>query len=79
MLIGRFMGAAELSDLGRRNKQLLLAAFPIAGFLVLWAARGWDAVQITAGLKAGEVVVLDPPSALGPGTQVQIQTGKAGS
>jgi hypothetical protein len=32
-----------------------------------------DAVQVTTGLKAGEVVVLDPPSALGPGTQVQIQ------
>jgi RND family efflux transporter MFP subunit len=30
-----------------------------------------DAVQVTSGLKAGEVVVLDPPSALGPGTQVQ--------
>jgi membrane fusion protein (multidrug efflux system) len=32
-----------------------------------------DAVQVTAGVKAGEVVVLDPPSALGPGTQVQIE------
>ena len=32
-----------------------------------------DAIQVTSGLKAGEVVVLDPPSALGPGTQVQIQ------
>ncbi len=33
-----------------------------------------DAVQVTSGLKAGEVVVMDPPSALGPGTQVQIET-----
>ena len=33
-----------------------------------------DAVQVTSGLKAGEVVVVDPPSALGPGTQVQIET-----
>ena len=32
-----------------------------------------DAVQVTSGLKAGEVVVVDPPSALGPGTQVQVQ------
>ena len=32
-----------------------------------------DAVQVTAGLKAGEVVVVDPPSALGPGTQVQVE------
>jgi membrane fusion protein, multidrug efflux system len=39
-----------------------------------------DAVQVTSGLKAGEVVVVDPPSALGPGTQVQIERDtKAGS
>ena len=30
-----------------------------------------DAVQVTSGLKAGETVVVDPPSALGPGTPVQ--------
>jgi membrane fusion protein (multidrug efflux system) len=34
-----------------------------------------DAIQVTSGLKAGDVVVVDPPSALGPGTQVQVQTG----
>ena len=43
-----------------------------------------DAVQVTSGLKAGDVVVLDPPSALGPGTQVQVEKpaprdSKAGS
>ncbi len=39
-----------------------------------------DAVQVTSGLQAGELVVLDPPSALGPGTQVDVQrTPKAGS
>ena len=39
-----------------------------------------DAIQVTSGLKAGEVVVVDPPSALGPGTQVQVERGgKAGS
>jgi membrane fusion protein, multidrug efflux system len=32
-----------------------------------------DAIQVTDGLKAGEVVVTDPPSALGPGTLVQVQ------
>jgi len=32
-----------------------------------------DAVQVTDGLKAGEMVVVDPPAALGPGTQVDIQ------
>jgi membrane fusion protein, multidrug efflux system len=43
-----------------------------------------DAVQVTTGLKEGETVVLDPPSALGPGTAVQVESGarpdkKAGS
>lgn len=32
-----------------------------------------DAIQVTSGLKAGDVVVIDPPSALGPGTQVQVE------
>jgi len=38
-----------------------------------------DAVQVTAGLKAGDVVVVDPPSALGPGTQVQVEGAAAKS
>lgn len=39
-----------------------------------------DAVQVVSGLNAGEVVVVDPPSALGPGTQVQVERDvKAGS
>jgi membrane fusion protein (multidrug efflux system) len=43
-----------------------------------------DAVQVTSGLKAGDIVVIDPPSALGPGTQVQVERAaprdaKAGS
>jgi MFS transporter, FHS family, L-fucose permease len=46
MLIGRFMGAVELSDMPRRNKQLWLAAFPLAGFVVLWAVSGWSVVQM---------------------------------
>jgi len=33
-----------------------------------------DAVQVTSGLRAGEVVVVDPPAALGPGTPVEIKT-----
>ena len=32
-----------------------------------------DAIQVTNGLKSGETVVVDPPSALGPGTQVEVQ------
>jgi membrane fusion protein (multidrug efflux system) len=32
-----------------------------------------DAIQVVTGLKAGETVVVDPPSALGPGMQVQVE------
>lgn len=32
-----------------------------------------DAIQVTSGLQAGEVVVLDPPASLGPGTPVEVQ------
>jgi FHS family L-fucose permease-like MFS transporter len=46
MLIGRFMGAVGLSEMTRRNQQLFLAAIPLAGFLVLWALRGWAVVQM---------------------------------
>jgi len=36
-----------------------------------------DAVQVTSGLQLGDVVVMDPPSALGPGTQVQVEGAAA--
>jgi len=45
MLIGRFMGAVELSELTMRNKQLFLATIPLAGLSILWALRGWGFVH----------------------------------
>src|SRR5438270_6213632 len=45
MLIGRFMGAVELSELAPRTKQLLLAAIPITAGLVVVALRGWSTAQ----------------------------------
>jgi len=42
MLIGRFMGAVELSELAPRTKQLLLAAIPIAAAILLVTLRGWN-------------------------------------
>ena len=42
MLIGRFMGAVELSEMKARNKKLFLAAIPIAAFAIVFALRGWD-------------------------------------
>lgn len=45
MLIGRFMGAVELSEMKARTKQLLLAGIPIAAFVILGLWRGWDVVR----------------------------------
>jgi FHS family L-fucose permease-like MFS transporter len=42
MLIGRFMGAIELSDLAARTKQLLLAAVPFAAGVIVTTIRGWN-------------------------------------
>lgn len=45
MLIGRFMGAVELSEMKASSKRLFLAAIPIAAFLVLGALRGKSIVM----------------------------------
>jgi FHS family L-fucose permease-like MFS transporter len=46
MLIGRFMGAVELSEIAPGIKRLSLSAIPIAAFLVLGAIRGWAVVKM---------------------------------
>jgi MFS transporter, FHS family, L-fucose permease len=46
MLIGRFMGAVELSDLSPRMKQALLAAIPLLAVVILVALRGWATAQL---------------------------------
>jgi MFS transporter, FHS family, L-fucose permease len=38
MLIGRFMGAIELSEMRKTKKQLLLVVVPLLAYLFLWAA-----------------------------------------
>jgi FHS family L-fucose permease-like MFS transporter len=43
MLIGRFMGAVELSELGRAKKQFFLAGIPLLGFALLLLSRSWNA------------------------------------
>jgi len=45
MLLGRFMGAVELSELTTRTKQIILAAIPLAGLALLWSLRGWGFVE----------------------------------
>lgn len=46
MLLGRFMGAVELSEMAPARKRLLLGLIPLAGFFVLWAWRGWEVVRM---------------------------------
>jgi MFS transporter, FHS family, L-fucose permease len=46
MLIGRFMGAVELSELSPRTKQLLLAAIPLLGGAILVTIRGWATARM---------------------------------
>lgn len=45
LMIGRFMGAVELSTVATRTKRLLLAVIPLVGFVAFWLWRGWDAVS----------------------------------
>jgi MFS transporter, FHS family, L-fucose permease len=46
MLIGRFMGAVELSDMAPGKKRLLLSAIPIAACVLLGVLRGWALVPM---------------------------------
>jgi FHS family L-fucose permease-like MFS transporter len=45
MLIGRFMGAAELSEMKKANKHVVLMAIPLAAFIILGGLRGWNIAQ----------------------------------
>lgn len=44
MLVGRFMGAIELSELAPARKQALMGAVPAAAFVILGLLRGWGDV-----------------------------------
>ncbi|MGH7975477.1 MAG: MFS transporter, partial [Limisphaerales bacterium] len=57
MLIGRFMGAVELSDLKKISKQLLLVAIPIIGFLLFWILRSWNSDQKQFNFADGWIIV----------------------
>jgi FHS family L-fucose permease-like MFS transporter len=39
MLIGRFMGAVELSEMKKGNKQIALVVIPLLAYLLLWVAQ----------------------------------------
>ncbi len=39
LMIGRFMGAVELSEMKKANKQIALIVIPLLAYLLLWAAK----------------------------------------
>ena len=47
LMIGRFMGAVELSEMKKANKQIMLMVIPLLAYLLLWAAKScpMDALQ----------------------------------
>jgi MFS transporter, FHS family, L-fucose permease len=57
MLIGRFMGAVELSEMKKLNKQLFLAIIPILGFLLFWVLRSWNSDQHQFDFAGGWTIV----------------------
>jgi len=52
MLIGRFMGAVELSEMRKINKRLLLAGIPIVAFLIICFASGWGLAKTALGIES---------------------------
>ena len=57
MLIGRFMGAVELSEIKKINKQIFLVVIPILGFLLFWILRSWNSDQHQFDFAGGWTIV----------------------
>jgi FHS family L-fucose permease-like MFS transporter len=53
LLIGRFMGAVELSEMKKAVKQALLAVIPLLAFLFLWIAQSAPLDAMREGSSAG--------------------------
>jgi len=51
MLIGRFMGAVELSEMTPPRKQFLLAGIPALAFLIICLASGWGLAKTALGIE----------------------------
>lgn len=57
LMIGRFMGAVELSEMKKANKQVALVVIPLLAYLLLWVAKSapLDALQ---GASEASIMVL---------------------
>jgi MFS transporter, FHS family, L-fucose permease len=52
LMIGRFMGAVELSEMRRSRKQIALAVIPLLAFLLLWIAKSAPLEAMKSGSDA---------------------------
>jgi FHS family L-fucose permease-like MFS transporter len=57
MLVGRFMGAVELSEMKPMNKQLWLVLIPLLCFMLFWVLRSWNSDLKSFDFAAGWVIV----------------------
>jgi FHS family L-fucose permease-like MFS transporter len=58
MLIGRFMGAIELSEMQKVNKQICLVIVPLLAYLFLWTAISAPLDAMHGGSSFGDVLGL---------------------
>ena len=56
LMIGRFMGAVELSEMAKARKQVLLIVIPLLAFLLLWIAKSAPLAAMQGGTGAGQSV-----------------------
>jgi FHS family L-fucose permease-like MFS transporter len=61
MLIGRFMGAVELSEMKTMNKQIALVIIPVICFFLFWMLHSWDADKHAFDFAAGWLIVKNYP------------------
>ena len=58
LMIGRFMGAVELSEMKKTNKQVALVVIPLLAYLVLWVAKSAPLDAMRGGSAESSVLSL---------------------
>jgi FHS family L-fucose permease-like MFS transporter len=58
LMIGRFMGAVELSEMARAKKRIALVIIPLLAYLLLWVAQSAPLDAMRGASDSGSVFVL---------------------
>lgn len=58
MLIGRFMGAVELSEMRKANKQMALIVIPLLAYLLLWVAQSAPLSAMRGGEASAPILTM---------------------